>query len=135
MAFAGRDWAVAWAASALELEVELGHLAACISMFSGLLHRQSLEPLKKIHSEHSFASTQASFVFPTSSPTCTTKRIKSKTAHTCINSHTHTWTIHTLTHTVSFTCSSYWGTKNEFITQRRTKSWRQFQMPSQLRSS
>lgn len=129
------DWAVAWAASALELEVELGHLAACISMFSGLLHRQSLEPLKKIHSEHSFASTQASFVFPTSSPTCTTKRIKSKTAHTCINSHTHTWTAHTLTHTVSFTWSSYWGTKNEFITQRRTKSWRQFQMPSQLRSS
>jgi len=27
------------------------HLAACISMFSGLLHRQSLEPLKKIHSQ------------------------------------------------------------------------------------
>jgi len=36
---------VAWT---LEL---FSHLAACISMFSGLLHRQSLEPLKKIHSQ------------------------------------------------------------------------------------
>lgn len=101
-------------------------------MFSGLLHRQSLEPLKKIHSEHSqiallppiscpFSCTcsfLASFVFPCSSLTCTTKRIKSKTAHTY--RHTHTQFTHAHTHTCGcvFYIHRSRETKNEFITQR-----------------
>lgn len=56
-------------------------------MFSGLLHRQSLEPLKKIHSEHSFASTQASFVFPPAQQKGLNLR-----QHTHASTHTHTHT-------------------------------------------